>query len=45
MVKQGHGATQFMAWRQGYNVKPTPVSSFRLCILETTKDTRSIRGM
>jgi bisphosphoglycerate-dependent phosphoglycerate mutase family 1 len=28
MVKQGHGATQFMAWRQVYNVKPPPVSSF-----------------
>jgi bisphosphoglycerate-dependent phosphoglycerate mutase len=32
MVKQGHGETQFMAWRRGYNVKPPPepppVSSF-----------------
>jgi 2,3-bisphosphoglycerate-dependent phosphoglycerate mutase len=27
MVKQRHGAKQFMAWRRGYNVKPPHVSS------------------
>jgi len=28
MVKQRHGAKQFMAWRRGYKVRPPPVSSF-----------------